>query len=429
MPGNAVLLVDTFDTEEGIANAIADRSPDARARPEAGRHPPRFGRPRVPVRVRAREQLDAAGFEDTQIVASNDLDPATMESLQAQGARIDSWGVGTKLVTCYDQPALGGVYKLTAIRDAAMPAGTWRTPVKVSADTAKITVPGRLGGPALLRCRRHRPRGHDLGRAAGHRWLTGHRRSRSTPTTASPSTRRGRRARSWCRCSAAGERVYDLPTPRRGPRPRPPRAGHAPPGDPAPAAPALVSGRARMGPAHPTRGPDRGRARARGASGSRGNGRLTRRRPQTPGRVRPGRSPERRGPGSRRRRPARAPPRRPPRPAGTAIGDDPTPEREARDHAGEPDRQPRQRQPRSRVVNPTRRYEVLGPGRAEPARLEADRQLLHPLDGAGEHRHERGDHGRRTRSRASRAIAARRARSRPRAGARAPAGGSGRSSG
>ena len=65
-----------------------------------------------------------------------------MESLQAQGARIDSWGVGTKLVTCYDQPALGGVYKLTAIRAAG---GAWRTPVKVSADTAKITVPGRLG--------------------------------------------------------------------------------------------------------------------------------------------------------------------------------------------------------------------------------------------------------------------------------------------
>ena len=161
MPGNAVLLVDTFDTEEGIANAIA-----------TGRRMRERGQQLAGIRldsgdlaylsVRAREMLDAAGFEDTQVVASNDLDPATMESLQAQGARIDSWGVGTKLVTCYDQPALGGVYKLTAIRDGGP---RWRTPVKVSADTAKITVPGRLARAPLLRRRRHGPRGHDLGRA------------------------------------------------------------------------------------------------------------------------------------------------------------------------------------------------------------------------------------------------------------------------
>src|SRR6476620_7561521 len=91
--------------------------------------------------LRAREMLDAEGFEETQIIASNDLDPETIESLQAQGARIDVLGVGTKLVTCFDQPALGGVYKLTAIRDGEH----WRTPVKVSSDTAKITVPGKLG--------------------------------------------------------------------------------------------------------------------------------------------------------------------------------------------------------------------------------------------------------------------------------------------
>ena len=143
MPGNAVLLVDTYDTEEGIANAIA-----------TGRKMRERGQQLAGIRldsgdlaylsVRAREMLDAAGFGDTQVVASNDLDPATIESLQAQGARIDSWGVGTKLVTCYDQPALGGVYKLTAIRGGDEPAGTWRTPVKVSADTAKITVPGKL---------------------------------------------------------------------------------------------------------------------------------------------------------------------------------------------------------------------------------------------------------------------------------------------
>jgi nicotinate phosphoribosyltransferase len=141
MPGNAVLLVDTFDTEEGVAKAIAT----GRRMRERGQ---RLGGIRLDsgdlayLSIRARAMLDEAGFDDVRIVASNDLDPETMESLQAQGARIDSWGVGTKLVTCWDEPALGGVYKLTAIRDGAR--GAWRTPVKVSADTGKITVPGAL---------------------------------------------------------------------------------------------------------------------------------------------------------------------------------------------------------------------------------------------------------------------------------------------
>jgi nicotinate phosphoribosyltransferase len=140
MPGNAVLLVDTYDTIEGVAHAI-----------ETGRRMRERGQRLAGIRldsgdlaylsVQAREMLDAAGFEDAQVVASNDLDPATIESLQAQGARIDVWGVGTKLVTCYDQPALGGVYKLTAITGAD---GVARTPVKVSSDTGKITVPGDL---------------------------------------------------------------------------------------------------------------------------------------------------------------------------------------------------------------------------------------------------------------------------------------------
>lgn len=139
MPGNSVMLVDTFDTLDGVARAI-----------ETGRRMRERGQKLSGVRLdsgdlaylssRARQMLDDAGFSDARIVASNDLDPETIESLQAQGARIDLWGVGTKLVTCFDQPALGGVYKLTAIRDD----DGWRTPVKVSADTAKITVPGRL---------------------------------------------------------------------------------------------------------------------------------------------------------------------------------------------------------------------------------------------------------------------------------------------
>jgi len=91
--------------------------------------------------VRAREILDAGGFESAKIVASNELDEYLIESLIEQGARIDMWGVGTKLVTAHDQPALGGVYKLTAVR---RPGGAWEPRVKVSEQTAKVTTPGRL---------------------------------------------------------------------------------------------------------------------------------------------------------------------------------------------------------------------------------------------------------------------------------------------
>ena len=86
--------------------------------------------------------LDAAGFEGTRIIASNDLDEGTIGSLKGQGARIDTWGVGTRLATCYDQPALGAVYKLTAIRDAD---GSWRYPVKASDQLEKVSIPGILG--------------------------------------------------------------------------------------------------------------------------------------------------------------------------------------------------------------------------------------------------------------------------------------------
>jgi len=139
MPGNVILLVDTYDTVAGVAHAIET----ARRMRERGQ---RLAGIRLDsgdlayLSVKAREMLDEAGFPDVLIVASNDLDPETIESLNAQGARIDTWGVGTRLVTCYDQPALGSVYKLVAIDDGS----GWRTPIKVSADTAKIGVPGLL---------------------------------------------------------------------------------------------------------------------------------------------------------------------------------------------------------------------------------------------------------------------------------------------
>lgn len=62
----------------------------------------------------ARRMLDAAGYQDARIFASSDLDEYVIRELKAQGARIDVWGVGTKMITSYDWPALGGVYKMSA---------------------------------------------------------------------------------------------------------------------------------------------------------------------------------------------------------------------------------------------------------------------------------------------------------------------------
>jgi nicotinate phosphoribosyltransferase len=91
--------------------------------------------------IEARRLLDEAGFESAQIVASNDLDEAAIEELKEQGARIGVWGVGTKLVTCHDQPALGGVYKLAALREVE---GSWRYTLKCSEDPIKVSIPGIL---------------------------------------------------------------------------------------------------------------------------------------------------------------------------------------------------------------------------------------------------------------------------------------------
>jgi nicotinate phosphoribosyltransferase len=145
MPNNAVLLVDTYDTLDGVRNAIA-----------TGVRLRELGSDLVGIRIdsgdlawlskRARQLLDEGGFPDAKVYASNELDEYTIESLKEQGAAIDVWGVGTKMVTAYDQPALGGVYKLSAIRE---PGGAWEPRVKVSEQTTKVTTPG------LLRVRRY----------------------------------------------------------------------------------------------------------------------------------------------------------------------------------------------------------------------------------------------------------------------------------
>jgi nicotinate phosphoribosyltransferase len=138
LPNNAIFLVDTYDTLKGVEHAI-----------EMGRWLHEQGHDLGGIRldsgdlawlsIEARRMLNDAGFPKAAIVASNDLDEQTIESLKQQGSQINVWGVGTKLVTAHDQPALGGVYKLSAIRDAD---GKWQHKVKLSEQVAKISTPG-----------------------------------------------------------------------------------------------------------------------------------------------------------------------------------------------------------------------------------------------------------------------------------------------
>lgn len=87
----------------------------------------------------ARRMLDAEGFHDTKIIVSNDLDEYTILNLKAQGAKVDVWGIGTKLITAYDQPALGAVYKMVAIENSD---GQLEDTIKISANAEKVSTPG-----------------------------------------------------------------------------------------------------------------------------------------------------------------------------------------------------------------------------------------------------------------------------------------------
>lgn len=138
MPNNVTLLVDTYDSIQGVHNAIEvgkklrDRGYDLGAiRLDSG--------DLAYLSIEARKILDEAGFEKTSIVASNDLDEHIMASLKTQGATINVWGVGTKLATAFDQPALGGVYKLAALRT---PEGEWEYKMKLSEQAIKLSTPG-----------------------------------------------------------------------------------------------------------------------------------------------------------------------------------------------------------------------------------------------------------------------------------------------
>jgi nicotinate phosphoribosyltransferase len=147
LPGNCTLLVDTYDTLEGVRHAITVGH-ELRARGHELAGVRLDSGDLAYLSIEARRMLDAAGFPRAKIVASNDLDETVIASLFEQGARIDTFGVGTRLVTAYDQPALGGIYKLGAARDEH---GTWREAIKLSEQPIKISNPGNL---AVRRLRR-----------------------------------------------------------------------------------------------------------------------------------------------------------------------------------------------------------------------------------------------------------------------------------
>ena len=137
-PDNCLLLVDTYDTlRSGVPNAIK-----VFKELKAAGHKPKGIRldsgDLAYLSKKARKMMDEAGFPEAIICVSGDLDERSINSLIQQGAKIDSWGVGTKLITSEDLPALGGVYKLAAVFDKE---GNATPKIKLSDNTAKITNP------------------------------------------------------------------------------------------------------------------------------------------------------------------------------------------------------------------------------------------------------------------------------------------------
>jgi nicotinate phosphoribosyltransferase len=140
MPNNCIFLVDTYDSVDGIRHAI-----------EVGSELRRQGHEMIGVRldsgdgaalsIKARRMLDEAGFAKAKIVGSGDLDEYMIADLKRRGAKIDVWGVGTKLSTGQPDAALGGIYKLGAIR---RPGEEWRYRIKLSEELVKISIPGSL---------------------------------------------------------------------------------------------------------------------------------------------------------------------------------------------------------------------------------------------------------------------------------------------
>jgi nicotinate phosphoribosyltransferase len=140
MPNNCVFLVDTYNSLDGVRRAI-----------DVARQLRRNGHEMIGVRldsgdrvalsIEARRMLDKAGFPNAKIVCSGDLDEHVIADMKRHGARIDMWGVGTKLTTGQPDAALGGIYKLAAVRK---PGEAWRYRIKLSDEPAKTSYPGLL---------------------------------------------------------------------------------------------------------------------------------------------------------------------------------------------------------------------------------------------------------------------------------------------
>ena len=138
-PDKSILLVDTYDTlKSGLPHAI-----------QVGLELKKEGKQLTGIRLdsgdlaylskQARKMLDQAGLTETKIIASSDLDEATILHLKTQGAKIDGWGVGTRLITAHDQPSLGAVFKMVARYEN----NQWEPTIKISSNPEKITTPGR----------------------------------------------------------------------------------------------------------------------------------------------------------------------------------------------------------------------------------------------------------------------------------------------
>ena len=135
---DCVFLVDTYDTLKigvptaiKVAKELGDKINFIGIRLDSG--------DLAYLSKKARKMLDEAGFKEAKIVASSDLDEHTIINLKAQGAQIDSWGIGTKLITAYDQAALGAVYKIVAIENEN---GEMEDTIKISSNPDKVTTPG-----------------------------------------------------------------------------------------------------------------------------------------------------------------------------------------------------------------------------------------------------------------------------------------------
>lgn len=141
-PNACILLVDTYDTlKSGIPNAIRVFDEMRAEGIQLSRYGIRLDSGDLAyLSKKAKKMLDEAGYPDAVISASNDLDEELISSLKQQGAAINSWGVGTNLITSEKQPSFGGVYKLAAVKDRIR--NSWIPKIKLSENAEKITNPG-----------------------------------------------------------------------------------------------------------------------------------------------------------------------------------------------------------------------------------------------------------------------------------------------